>query len=423
MKILLIGSGGREHAIALKLSQSLQNPQIIIAPGNPGMESLGECKNTLVEDFDNLLKLAQEEKPTYTIVGPEVPLVNGIVDLFQKNGFLIFGPTALAARLEGSKAFSKNFMKKYRIPTASFKNFTNQKEALSYLKHQSIPIVVKASGLAAGKGAVVCGTIKLAQKTIEDMFSGQFGEASSEIVIEEFMEGIEASLFAICDGENYVLLDSAQDYKRIGEGDQGLNTGGMGAYSPTPIITSKVLQEIRKNIIEPTLKGMVAEGCPYTGVLYVGVMVTKDGSKVVEYNCRFGDPETQVILPNYDGDFVELIGKAVQGQLKNFEVKNSKNQSSVIVVLSAEGYPEDYKKGEVIYGLSNILPVNTHVIHAGTTTKDQEIVSNGGRVLGLVSQADTLKEAVDLVYKIPETVYFKNMYYRKDIAQKGLDKI
>lgn len=420
MKVLVIGSGGREHAIALAVKESPKCSELIMAPGNPGMASLGRIENLSVEDIDGIVAFSQKENVELVIVGPEVPLCMGLVDALQKVDIPAFGPSAAAARLEGSKAFSKDIMAKYNVPTATYKNFTDLKEAQDYLRAQGAPIVIKASGLAAGKGAIVCMDMQTAEDALEDMLGEKavFGESGKEVVIEEFMEGEEVSLFAVCDGKDYVLLSSAQDHKRIGEGDTGLNTGGMGAYAPAPVATPELIERAKKEVIEPTLAGMQAEGCPYAGVLYVGLMVKDGVPKVVEYNVRFGDPECQIILPLYKGDVLELLEKASTASLGDIEVSANEG-AAVIVVLASQGYPASYPKGEEIS--IGELPANTSVVHAGTkTTEDGKLVSNGGRVLGVVGHGDDLKEALDVTYKAVENVNFKSKYFRKDIGAKGL---
>jgi phosphoribosylamine--glycine ligase len=434
MKVLIIGSGGREHGIALKLLES-PGVELVIAPGNPGMESLGQCVPIDVSDLEGLLKLAKQENVELTVVGPEVPLVEGIADLFIKEGLRIFGPSAAAARLEGSKAFSKEFMETYQIPTAIHKTFTSEQEALSYLEAHPAPIVVKASGLAAGKGAIVCETQEQAVQAVSSMLGQEaiFGDAGREVVIEEFMQGEEASVFAICDGTHYTVLPTAQDHKRALDGDKGLNTGGMGAYSPAPIVAESVLQDVCAQVIEPTLKGMEQEGCPYKGVLYVGLMIeektTGTTARVVEFNCRLGDPEAQIILPNYQGDFLELLIQAADGTLGKNDITpallhSEKTKHSAIVVLTAGGYPGSYEKGTPIQGLKETLPSHTQVLHAGTgKNKSGDVVTAGGRVLGLVGQGNSLEEALEKAYSLTDIVTFEDVHFRTDIGQKGLKRV
>ena len=422
MKVLILGSGGREHAIGLKLSQSPQKPELIFAPGNPGMTQLGKCFPIAADDIPALIDLAKKEKVYLTVVGPEIPLVKGLVDVFQKEGLRVFGPTANAARLEGSKAFSKAFMTRHHIPTAAFETFHDLNPALAFLQKTGAPVVVKASGLAAGKGAVVCMTMEEAYEAVESMLGPNaiFGEAGSEVVIEEFMAGEEASVFAVCDGQNFVLLPTAQDHKRIFDGDLGPNTGGMGAYSPAPLMTPELLEQTNREIIEPTLKGMRDEGYPYHGVLYVGIMVTKDGPKVVEFNCRLGDPETQVVLPIYEGDLLDLLLNAADGVLPKVHSPYPKN-SAAVIVLASGGYPGDYQNGFAIEGINEAEAVpHVQVIHAGTKLKANELITSGGRVLGVVGEGTSLAAALKAAYEGVAHIHFEGMQFRRDIGQKGL---
>lgn len=422
MKILVIGNGGREHSIGLKLKSSAQNHEILFAPGNPGMAEIGKCFPIKSTQIPELINLAQTESVHFTIVGPEQPLVEGIVDAFEKEGLKIFGPSQLAARLEGSKVFSKYFMQKYQIPTAAFQTFHQLPEALQYLKNQSIPIVIKASGLAAGKGAVVCFSQEEAVQTLHDMLGPQavFGSAGSEVVIEEFMEGEEASVFAVCDGQNYVLLESAQDHKRIFDEDRGPNTGGMGAYAPAPIVTPKLLEQVCQQILEPTLKGMQAEGSPYKGVLYIGLMIKDGKSRVVEYNCRLGDPEAQVVLPLYPGDLADLLYTASLGKIQEKPINRSTQVASV-VVMASQGYPASSSSDDPITGLENFSSL-THswVVHSGTKKLADQFYTAGGRVLGVVGIGKDLRESLDIAYQGVSKIHFPGMQYRKDIGQKGL---
>lgn len=423
MKVLVIGSGGRENAIALKLSQSPQNPTLIFAPGNPGMAELGQCFDVKADDINGLLALAQSEKVDFTVVGPEIPLVLGVVDLFQANGMPAFGPSALAARLEGSKAFSKDIMAKYKVPTAEYQNFTDLEQALAFTRAKGAPIVVKASGLAAGKGAVVCETLAQAEEALTDMLGDKaiFGDSGKEVVIEEFMTGEEASIFAVCDGQDYVLLASAQDHKRIFDEDKGPNTGGMGAYAPAPVATPDLVAQVEAEVIRPVLEGMKAEGCPYAGVLYVGIMATPQGPKVVEFNCRLGDPETQCVLPLYQGDLLELFQKAATKSLAGYKAAENKGAAAVVVIAS-KGYPDSYPKGEVISGLDN-MPAGSSALHAGTVAVDGQILTNGGRVLGIVGQGEDLKQALGNAYAGVNQISFTSKFNRTDIGQKGLRRL
>ncbi len=425
MKILIIGNGGREHAIGLKLSQSPHQPTLIFAPGNPGMEELGSCFAIATDDFRGLQTLAQSQKVDLTLVGPEQPLVGGLVDHFEAQGLRIFGPNRAAAALEGSKAFSKDFMARHNIPTAQYRTFRTLESARNYLHEVGAPIVVKASGLAAGKGAVVCLTMQEAENALQSMLGPKaiFGLAGSEVVMEEFMDGEEASVFALTDGEAFVLLPSAQDHKRIGDGDTGPNTGGMGAYAPAPVMTPELIEEVSRTIIVPTLQGMRQEGIPYRGILFVGVMVTAKGPKVVEFNCRLGDPETQVILPILQEDFLELILAAMDRRLDQITVTPPKDWATV-VVMASKGYPGSYETGIPIFGLENLkaLP-QSHVVHAGTKHLQDRLVTAGGRVLGLVGQGATLDTAIASAYAGAAKVEFAGAQFRKDIGKKGLARL
>ena len=422
MKILLIGSGGREHAIALSLKKSPLCTELVCAPGNPGMANLGKCLPVDAANPKAIAEIAKNENVDFTVIGPEIPLVAGVVDEFKKQGMQIFGPTAAAAQLEGSKAFSKEFMKRNKIPTAAYETFTDLQKAKDYLENHSAPIVVKASGLAAGKGAVVCQTKKEALNALEDMLGEKavFGKAGKTVVIEEFMEGEEASIFAVCDGKSYLLLASAQDHKRIFDKDKGPNTGGMGAYAPAPLVNDKMMDRIKKEILEPTLQGMADEGNPYIGVLFIGIMATKDGPKVVEYNCRLGDPETQAVLAVYGGDLLDLFYKAAAGKVKEIAKINHQSHAAV-VVMASEGYPGEYKTGAPISGIREAEECGAQVLHAGTKMQNGELLSAGGRVLGVVGKGDNLKTAIDIAYAGVKKIKFAGAQFRTDIGKKGLD--
>lgn len=425
MKVLIIGNGGREHAIGRKIAQSPRKPTLIFAPGNPGMESLGSCFSVAPDDFRGLLTLAQVQKVDLTIVGPEQPLVGGLVDLFEANGLKVFGPDRVAAALEGSKAFAKDFMARHGIPTARYRTFRSMDTARTHLRDVGAPIVIKASGLAGGKGAVVCMTVNEAESALQSMLGpkASFGLAGSEVVMEEFMEGEEASVFALTDGENFVLLPSAQDHKRIGDGDTGPNTGGMGAYAPAPLMTPELIDETCRTIIAPTLKGMRLEGMPYRGILYVGVMVTPKGPKVVEFNCRLGDPETQVVLPILEEDFLELILASLEGRLDQMTVLPPR-QWAAVVVLASKGYPGPYETGIPIEGLGQVESVpKAHAIHAGTKRLQGRLATAGGRVLGIVGQGPSLQDAIKAAYAGTEQVQFQGIQFRKDIGKKGLARL
>jgi len=429
MKVLIIGSGGREHSLGIHLSRSPLLKELYFAPGNPGMENLGTCIPLAADNIPEICAFAQEINLDLVIVGPEVPLVAGLADQLRSHGIAVFGPGRLAAQLEGSKAFSKEFMAKYQIPTASFKNFSQLAEAQDYLKKHEVPVLVKASGLAAGKGAIICNTHEEAQQAVNSMLGPQaiFGEAGQEIVIEEFMEGEEASLFAICDGENYRLLAPAQDHKRIFDQDQGPNTGGMGAYAPAPLVTPEILEQIQKTIIEPTLQGMQTEGMPYIGTLFVGLMINRGKAKVIEYNCRFGDPETQAVLPLYTGDLLELLNAAAKGQLAALKavpppcLAHTSKKFAAVVVLASKGYPASSSSGQAISGLSDVEKVDSvHVVHAGTRKSGPTLETAGGRVLGVVAEGQSLKNAIDKAYQGVNLISFDGMQYRRDIGAKGL---
>ncbi|MEM1096130.1 MAG: phosphoribosylamine--glycine ligase [Bacteroidota bacterium] len=425
MRILIIGGGGREHALTWALARSTHAAELYIAPGNPGTSLLGLNVDIAVGDTETLLRFAQEHQIDLTVVGPEQPLVDGIVDAFQAEGLAIVGPTAAAAQLEGSKAFSKAFMAKHSIPTAAYATFGRDQhdEALAYIAEQGAPIVVKASGLAAGKGAVVCMTVAEAQATASDMLRGAaFGAAGEHIVVEAFMEGEEASLFALCDGTDYVLLAPAQDHKRVGEGDTGLNTGGMGAYAPAPVMTPALIDEACRTIVEPTLAGMRAEGMPYTGVLYVGLMITNEGPKVVEYNCRFGDPETQVVLPLLKDDLIDIFLKLTQGQLRDVTLTPTEG-AAACVVLASGGYPAAYQKGKVITGDVDSVSDEVVVFQAGTKQHNGHLVTAGGRVLAVSATGDDIQAALDRAYDRLGEISFPDAYYRRDIGWRAIERL
>jgi phosphoribosylamine--glycine ligase len=426
MNILVIGSGGREHAIVWKLRQSPRVKEIYCAPGNAGIAAHATCVAVKATDHRGLLKLVEEKKIDLTIVGPEQPLVTGIVDLFWKNGKAIFGPTEKAAQLEGSKAFSKDFMKRHRIPTAEYGVYTLQqkKEAEAFLRSMQEPLVVKADGLAAGKGVMICETRDKGLEALHRIFEEKlFGEAGEKVVIEEFLRGEEASMFAICDGKNFVTLAPAQDHKRILDGDKGKNTGGMGAYAPAPLMTQELQNRAIDEIIRPTLEGMQSDGVPYTGCLYVGLMVTDRGLKVLEYNCRFGDPETQVVVPLIDGDFAELLLSAATESLRPDQVRQHP-ASAVCVVMASRGYPDDYEVGKEIKGLDLVkLAEGEVVFHAGTKNESGRIVTAGGRVLGVtaVGYDHDLDGTIHAAYRVVERITFDGAYYRRDIGRKGIE--
>ncbi len=425
MRVLVIGSGGREHALVWKLAQSTKVTKLYCSPGNPGIAELAECLPMNATAIDGLLSFAKSERIDLTVVGPEQPLAEGIVDVFESNGLKIFGPTKRAAELEWSKVFAKEFMQRHSIPTASYRTFGQDEfeDAKQYLNESPLPVVLKADGLAAGKGVIVCTTREQAHVGLMEM-KRQFGYASSKIVVEEFLEGEEASVFAVCDQENFVTLATAQDHKRVFDGDRGKNTGGMGAYAPAPIVTRDILQAVENRIIKPTLKYMAEEGRPYKGCLYVGLMITTGGPKVVEYNCRFGDPETQVVLPLYSDDIVELFEAACSGSLRSLRVchdDDSPRNSAVCVVLASQGYPDEYPTGMEIQGLDELSGLNNvMVFHAGTKLFNGSPVTSGGRVLGVTAVKSNLIDAIQDAYEAVNQISFAGMHYRRDIGRKAL---
>lgn len=420
--VLLIGGGGREHALAWGISHSDFLDTLYIAPGNPGMSALGECVSLDISNHDAVIEFCHDLNISLVVVGPEQPLVDGIADSLRAAKIAVFGPSATAAQLEGSKYFAKEMMERHGIPTAAFKHFNDQEfeEAVKYLKSNSTyPIVIKADGLAAGKGVIIAQNEQEAIEAVAGMMKDQeFGKAGSSLVIEEFMEGEEVSVFALSDGNAFITIGNAQDHKRIGEGDTGLNTGGMGAYSPAPLLSTELEEEIESEILAPILAGMAEEGSPYIGVLYAGLMLTKEGPKVVEFNCRFGDPECQVLIPSIQSDILELLYATAIGKLDEIELVLDEAHRCTIV-LASKGYPQAYEKGKVISGLGDISN-DTLVFHSGTIEEDGQIFTNGGRVLNVVQSADSLKEALQKAYKDIERIHFDGMYFRKDIGHKGL---
>ncbi len=423
MNVLVIGSGGREHALAWKAAQSPSADTVFVAPGNAGTAleaSMGNV-NIAVDDFAGLADFAAANGVGLTIVGPEAPLVDGVVDYFAERGLRCFGPTAAASQLEGSKAFTKDFLARHNIPSGAYGNFTEPEPALAYLREQGAPIVVKADGLAAGKGVVVAATLAQAEAAVTDMLSGNaFGEAGCRVVIEEFLEGEEASFIVLVDGKNILPMATSQDHKRLGEGDTGPNTGGMGAYSPAPVVTEQVHQRIMDEVILPTVVGMAAEGVPYTGFLYAGLMIAADGSpKVIEYNCRFGDPETQPIMMRLQSDLCELCNAALDGDLDQVTTQWDPRQA-VGVVLAAGGYPGAYDKGMVIAGLDTVDTDDTKVFHAGTAVNEGDIVTNGGRVLCVTGLGDSIAEAQSNAYRGVDKIHWQGAIHRRDIGWRAL---
>ena len=423
MQVLVIGSGGREHALAWKAAQSASVEKVYCVPGNPGIAQIAECVPMDITDNDALVAFALENKIDLTIVGPEVPLANGVVDAFRAKGLAIFGPTQAAAQIEGSKSFAKDLMKKYGIPTAAFEVFTDAEAAKAYIVEQGAPIVIKADGLAAGKGVVVAMTLDEALEAVDMMMCDQaFGSAGCQVVVEEFLTGEEASILTFCDGTTIVPMISSQDHKRAYDNDEGPNTGGMGTYAPAPVVTADVLARVQKEILEPTVAAMKAEGMPYTGCLYAGLMITENGPKVIEFNARFGDPETQVVLPLLDSDMAEVMMACVNGNLADLDIQ-WKDGAAVCVVMAAGGYPQGYRKGDVISGLDKAAELGATVFHAGTAAKDGNIVTNGGRVLGVTAIGTDIRKAVDNAYEAVKSIHFDDVHYRNDIAYRAIARL
>lgn len=423
MRVLVVGSGGREHAIAWKISQSKKVKKLFVAPGNAGIAKVAECANIKADDVSALADFAVQKKVDLTVVGPEAPLAKGIVDAFQSKGLHIFGPRKDSAQIEASKVFAKKLMKKYGIPTADFAVFDDKEKALDYVQGSNGKLVVKAEGLAAGKGVLICENSKEASAAIEKIMGQKaFGEAGNRVVIEEFLEGEEASIIGFSDGKTVQLLPSSQDHKRAFDGDKGPNTGGMGAYSPAPIVTKKLENFTLEKIMLPTIEALRKEASPYVGVLYAGLMITKDGPKVLEYNCRFGDPEAQAVIPRMQGDMVEIIEKCMSGELRRVKMK-VKKQAATCVVLASGGYPEHYEIGKTISGLEQAGKMkNVVVFHSGTAKQNGKIVTNGGRVLGVTGLGSSIKSSIETAYKAVKKMSFEKMHYRTDIGQKALGR-
>lgn len=419
MNILVIGSGGREHALYWKLSESPQTEQIYAIPGNPGMDASAAIA---LDDHAKILRFVKEKDIGLVVVGPEVPLMNGLVDELEAAGIRAFGPRANAAEIEGSKSFAKDLMKKYGIPTARYEVFTAAEPARAYIRQEGAPIVVKADGLAAGKGVIVAMTEQEALDAVDAIMEDHsFGDAGARVVIEEFMEGEEASLLAFTDGTTIRPMISAQDHKRAYDGDRGPNTGGMGTYAPAPVMTPEMTERAVEEILKPTIAAMAKEGRIYRGCLYLGLMVTADGPKVVEFNARFGDPETQVVLPLLDSDLVTIMCACADGTLADVPIR-WKDGAAVCVVLASGGYPGHYDKGQEIHGLADAEAMGVLVFHAGTAMKDGKLVTNGGRVLGVVGRGADISSAVDAAYAAAAKISFKDVYYRKDIAHRALGR-
>ncbi|MEW7866040.1 phosphoribosylamine--glycine ligase [Aeromonas diversa] len=423
MKVLVIGNGGREHALAWKAMQSPLVTRVFVAPGNAGTAHEGSIENVAISatDIPALLAFAKEHRIGLTIVGPEAPLVKGVVDAFRAEGLAIFGPTAAAAQLEGSKGFAKDFLARHAIPTAEYQNFTEVEPALAYLREKGAPIVVKADGLAAGKGVIVAMTLNEAEEAVRDMLSGNaFGDAGARVVIEEFLEGEEASFIVMVDGEHVLPMATSQDHKRVGDGDTGLNTGGMGAYSPAPVVTDEVHRKVMEQVILPTVRGMAAEGNVYTGFLYAGLMIDGHGNpKVIEFNCRFGDPETQPIMLRMRSDLVELCLAACAGKLDQVEAVYDP-RTAIGVVLAAGGYPGDYAQGRPISGLPVEEASGEKVFHAGTRLEGDTVVTAGGRVLCATALGHTVAEAQKRAYQLAARIQWDGLFYRNDIGWRAI---
>jgi len=422
MNVLVIGAGGREHAIALKINQSKKLTSLYCIPGNPGTEKFATNFKLNVTDHSAITEFCREKKINLVVIGPEQPLVDGLSDHLRSEGFKVFGPSANAARIESSKVFAKKIMIDAAVPTATYIEFSSSQlvESLKYLDSLNFPTVIKADGLAAGKGVLICSNKSEAESAVKEIFEHKiFGDSGNKLIIEEFLEGEEASIFAITDGEKFICLPAAQDHKRIGDGDSGKNTGGMGAYAPAPIITEELSNEIEAKIIKPVLAQMMKTGNKFNGCLYAGLIITESGPKVIEFNCRFGDPETQVVLPILDGDFLELLRSAAEGKLDLNSVQYS-GGCSVCIVAASNGYPDEYKKGFEIKGLE-LSDDEISVYHAGTIKENSKVITNGGRVLGVTSviKNSDLKCAQQKAYGAISKIHFDGMYYRKDIAEKA----
>jgi len=423
MNVLVVGRGGREHTICLKLSKSPHVNKIYAAPGNGGISRIAECVNIGVDNLAALADFAEQKSVDLTVVGPELPLTLGIVDEFERRGLKIFGPSKEAALIEGSKAFAKQFMQKHHIPTASFKIFSEHFEAMDFLKSASYPLALKADGLAAGKGAVICNNANEALETAgKIMVDKVFGSAGLKLVVEEFLKGEEVTVMAFTDGKHIVPMIPSQDHKQVYEGDKGPNTGGMGAYAPTGIVGKELRQKIYDEVLEPTISGLAEENRTFKGVLYCGLMITSRGVKVLEYNCRFGDPETQVVLPLLESDLAEVFSNIADGYIHPDEIKWSE-KAAVAVVLASKGYPGNYEKGKEITGLDTVTEHDGMVFHAGTTFKDGKYYTNGGRVMSAAALGESVREAVSNAYKVVSKVNFDGMYYRPDIGWRAQNRI
>jgi len=421
MRVLVIGGGGREHTLVWKISQSPKISQVYCAPGNAGISQLARCIDIDADNIEKLVDFAKKEKIDLTIVGPELPLSKGIVNEFNRWGLKIFGPSREATKIESSKVFSKYLMKKYNMPTANHEVFRNSEKAFDYIKQQAFPLVIKADGLAAGKGVFIAKNLAQARNALDTLMEEKkFGEAGRKVVVEEFLEGEEVSILAFCDGKTVVPMVSSQDHKKIFNDDQGPNTGGMGAYSPVPFYTDKLEKRVLEEILKPTIRGLRSEGREYKGVLYAGLILTKEGPKVLEFNARFGDPETQVILPRLKTDLIDILNAVIDGSLHKINIEWEDN-AAVCVVVASGGYPGKYQKGKVINGLERLEKMKDIIVfHAGTKLQDNKIITSGGRVLGITAWDDTISKAKEKAYEGVEKIYFEDMYYRKDIAVKAI---
>lgn len=421
-KVLIVGSGGREHALAWKLAQSSKVSKIYCAPGNGGISQFAECVPLKVDDIARIVDFAREKSINLVVVGPELPLTLGLVDALEEAGIKAFGPSRKAAEIEGSKAFAKDLLQHYGIPTARYGVFTDIETARNFSREMKGPWVIKADGLAAGKGVIICSTLEEADSAIQEILTGTaVGQAGKKIVIEEFLEGEELSILAFCDGKNIIPMVPAQDHKRIFDGDEGPNTGGMGAYSPVLAATSALMAEIDKKILQPVMKAMEQEGRPYRGVLYPGLMLTKEGPKVLEFNCRFGDPETQVILPRLESDLLEIMLAAVEGKLDEVDIV-WKPEACITVVMASGGYPGSYKTGYPINGLDHVIGKNAIVFHSGTSIKNEQIMTAGGRVLSVTALGKDIEEARERAYQAIQQITFEGAQYRGDIAYRALKR-
>ena len=420
MKVLVIGSGGREHTLIWKINQSPKVSQIYCAPGNAGISQLAQCININADNIEELVNFANKEKIDLTVVGPELSLSKGIVNEFNRWGLKIFGPSQEATEIESSKVFSKYLMKKYNIATANYEVFGNSREALNYIKQQTFPLVIKADGLAAGKGVFIVKNLDQVVDALNTLMEEKkYGEAGRQIVVEEFLEGEEVSILAFCDGKAVVPMISSQDHKKIFDNDQGPNTGGMGAYSPVPFYPDELEKRVLEEILKPTIKGLQSEGREYRGVLYAGLVLTKEGPKVLEFNARFGDPETQVILPRLKTDLIDILNAVIEGRLHKINIEWEDN-AAVCVVVASGGYPGKYQKGKVISGLERLEKMEDIIVfHAGTKLQDDKVITSGGRVLGITACDKTISKAKERAYKGVKEIYFEDMYYRKDIAAKA----